>query len=134
MSLGDIDDDGDLDVFVGFSDGAIAFFKNTGTASGPILGTPESGNFGLATGGTLGICDAAGIEATGNVGSVQLTGSRSFSNDASYIYNGTVAQVTGGALPSKVRNLSTTNANSVTLNGPETVMQALMEPTRATSC
>lgn len=84
-----------------------------------------SGNFVLAAGGTLGICDAAGIEATGNVGSVQLTGSRSFSNDASYIYNGTVAQVTGGALPSQVRNLSTTNANTVTLNGPETVMQAL---------
>ena len=89
----------------------------------PLVG---AGNFVLATGGTLGICDAAGIEATGNVGSVQLTGSRSFSNDASYIYNGTVAQVTGGALPSKVRNLSTTNANSVTLNGPETVMQALL--------
>ncbi|WP_460502667.1 T9SS type A sorting domain-containing protein [Hymenobacter agri] len=84
-----------------------------------------SGNFVLAAGGTLGICDAAGIEATGNVGSVQLTGTRSFSSDASYIYNGTVAQVTGGALPGQVRNLSTTNANNVTLNGPETVMQAL---------
>ena len=84
-----------------------------------------SGSFVLAAGGTLGICDAAGIEANGNVGSVQLTGTRSFSNDASYIYNGTVAQVTGGALPSQVRNLSTTNANNVTLNGPETVMQAL---------
>ena len=88
----------------------------------PLVG---SGNFVLAAGGTLGICDAAGIEATGNVGSVQLTGTRSFSNDASYIYNGTVAQVTGGALPSQVRNLSTTNANTVTLNGPETVMQVL---------
>ena len=92
------------------------------TACQPLVG---AGNFVLAAGGTLGICDAAGIEATGNVGSVQLTGTRSFSNDASYIYNGTVAQVTGGALPSQVRNLSTTNANSVTLNGPETVVQAL---------
>ncbi|GAA4021569.1 hypothetical protein GCM10022409_01550 [Hymenobacter glaciei] len=92
------------------------------TACQPLVG---SGNFVLAAGGTLGICDAAGIEATGNVGSVQLTGTRSFSNDASYIYNGTVAQVTGGALPSQVRNLSTTNTNNVTLNGPETVVQAL---------
>jgi hypothetical protein len=89
----------------------------------PLVG---SGNFMLAAGGTLGICDAAGIESTGNVGSVQLTGTRSFSNDASYIYNGIVAQVTGGALPSQVRNLSTTNANNVTLNGPKTVVQTLI--------
>jgi hypothetical protein len=88
----------------------------------PLTGT---GNFVLAAGGTLGICDAAGIEATGNVGSVQLTGSRSFSNDASYSYNGTVAQVTGGGLPGQVRNLTTTNANTVTLNAAETVMQVL---------
>ncbi|MBH8571240.1 VCBS repeat-containing protein [Microvirga sp. STS02] len=88
----------------------------------PLTGT---GNFVLAAGGTLGICDAAGIEATGNVGSVQLSGSRSFSNDASYTYNGTVAQVTGGALPNQVRNLTTTNANTVTLNAAETVMQVL---------
>ena len=88
----------------------------------PLVG---AGNFVLAAGGTLGICDAVGIEATGNVGSVQLTGTRSFSNDASYIHNGIVAQVTGGALPGQVRNLSTTNANTVTLNGPKTVTQVL---------
>ena len=88
----------------------------------PLVG---AGNFVLAAGGTLGICDPAGIEATGNVGSVQLAGSRSFSSDASYIYNGTVAQVTGAALPSQVRNLSTTNSANVTLNGPETVNQVL---------
>lgn len=92
------------------------------TACQPLIGT---GNFVLAGGGTLGICDPAGIEVTGNVGSVQLTGSRSFSNDASYVYNGTVAQVTGGALPSQVRNLTTTNANNVTLNAAATVVQAL---------
>ncbi|MBO2009116.1 T9SS type A sorting domain-containing protein [Hymenobacter negativus] len=92
------------------------------TACQPLTGT---GNFVLEAGGTLGICDPAGIELTGNVGSVRLTGTRSFSNDASYIYNGTAAQVTGAALPTQVRNLSTTNANAVTLNGPETVMQVL---------
>ena len=92
------------------------------TACQPLTGT---GSFVLEAGGTLGICDPAGIELTGNVGSVQLSGTRSFSNDASYIYNGTAAQVTGGALPSQVRNLTTTNANNVTLNAAETVMQAL---------
>ncbi|MDQ2772719.1 MAG: T9SS type A sorting domain-containing protein [Bacteroidota bacterium] len=88
----------------------------------PLVG---AGNFMLAAGGTLGICDPAGIETTGNVGAVQLTGSRSFSNDASYIYNGTVAQVAGGALPGQVRNLTTTNPANVTLNNSETVNQVL---------
>ena len=92
------------------------------TACKPLIGT---GNFQLEAGGTLGICDPLGIELTGNTGSVRLSGTRSFSNDASYIYNGTVAQVTGGALPSQVRNLTTTNASNVTLNAAETVMQAL---------
>lgn len=92
------------------------------TACQPLIGT---GNFVLAPGGTLGICDPVGIELTGNLGSVRLTGTRSFSNDASYLYNGTVAQVTGGALPSQMRNLSTTNAATVTLTGPATVRQAL---------
>jgi hypothetical protein len=92
------------------------------TACQPLIGV---GNFVLAAGGTLGICDPLGIEQTGNTGSVRLTGTRSFSNDASYIYNGTVAQVTGGALPSQVRNLTTTNTNNVTLNSAEKVMQAL---------
>jgi hypothetical protein len=92
------------------------------TACQPLTGT---GNFVLEAGGTLGICDPAGIAPTGNTGSVQLSGTRSFSNDASYIYNGTAAQVTGAALPSQVRNLTTTNANAVTLTGPETVMQVL---------
>ncbi|MBC8081633.1 MAG: VCBS repeat-containing protein, partial [Hymenobacter sp.] len=83
------------------------------------------GTLTVHDGGTLGICDPLGIELTGNTGSVRLTGTRSFSNDASYLYNGTVAQVTGGALPGQVRNLGTTNATDVTLTGPETVMQAL---------
>jgi hypothetical protein len=92
------------------------------TACQPLVGT---GNFVLEAGGTLGICDPAGIAPTGSTGAVRLTGTRSFSNDASYIYNGTAAQVTGPALPSQVRNLTTTNANGVTLSGPETVMQVL---------
>jgi len=92
------------------------------TACQPLTG---AGNFVLAAGGTLGICDPAGIEPTGAVGAVQLAGTRSFSNDASYIYNGTVAQVTGAALPNQVRNLTTTNPRNVTLLGPETVVQVL---------
>ncbi len=56
---------------------------------------------------------------------MQTSGSRSFSLDASYLYNGTLAQSTGTALPAQVRNLTTTNANPVTLTQPVRVAQVL---------
>ncbi|RZL13334.1 MAG: hypothetical protein EOO62_08420, partial [Hymenobacter sp.] len=84
-----------------------------------------SGSFTLEAGGTLGICDAAGIAASGSTGAVQVTGSRSFSPDASYVYNGSAAQSTGSGLPSQVRSLTTTNASDVTLSAPVSVAQTL---------
>jgi hypothetical protein len=84
-----------------------------------------AGSFTLAAGGTLGICNAAGISSSGATGAVQTTGTRSFSTDASYVYNGTTAQSTGNGLPSQVRNLTTTNANAVTLAAPTSVVQVL---------
>ena len=65
-----------------------------------------AGSFTLAAGATLGICDAAGISASGSTGAVQTTGTRSFSTDATYVYNGTAAQVTGNGLPATVRSLT----------------------------
>ncbi|QKG54352.1 T9SS type A sorting domain-containing protein [Hymenobacter sp. BRD67] len=56
---------------------------------------------------------------------MQVTGPRSFASDASYVYNGTAAQVTGNALPGQVRNLRTTNANDVTLTAPVSIMQVV---------
>jgi hypothetical protein len=84
-----------------------------------------AGSFTLAAGGTLGICNAAGIASNGASGAVQTTGTRSFSPDASYLYNGTTAQSTGSGLPSQVRSLSTTNANNVTLSAPIRVAQVV---------
>jgi hypothetical protein len=83
------------------------------------------GTFTVAAGGTLGICDAAGITATGNSGAIQLAGARSFAADASYVYNGTTAQVTGSGLPPQVRALTSTNPSSVTLSQPLVVAQTL---------
>ncbi|QKG51853.1 T9SS type A sorting domain-containing protein [Hymenobacter sp. BRD67] len=83
------------------------------------------GTFTLASGATLGICDAAGISITGPTGAVQLAGTRSFSPDASYVYNGLGPQLTGSGLPSQARNLTTTNANDVTLTSPLTVAQVV---------
>ena len=88
----------------------------------PITG---NGTFTVADGATLGICDANGIATTGNTGAVQTTGTRSFSSAASYVYNGTTAQVTGAGLPSQVLALTTTNTNTVTLSQPLAVAQTL---------
>ena len=74
-----------------------------------------SGSFALAASGELRICDAAGIALTGAVGAVQ-TSNRTFSGEASYVYNGTVGQVTGSGLPSRVRSLTLNNAAGLTLS------------------
>ena len=83
------------------------------------------GSFTLAAGGTLGICDPAGISASGATGAVQLTGTRSFDTDASYVYNGTAAQSTGSGLPATVRNLTTTNSADLTLTSPTNTTQVV---------
>ena len=75
-----------------------------------------AGNFDLQAGGAIAICDPAGIATTGAVGAVQVTGTRSFSPQASYLYNGTVAQATGPGLPAQVLNLGVLNPASVTLS------------------
>ncbi len=84
-----------------------------------------AGSFTLAAGGTLGICNGAGIASSGATGAVQVTGTRSFSPDASYRYNGSTAQTTGTGLPSQVRNLTTTNPTALTLSAGTSVSQVL---------
>ena len=79
----------------------------------PIIGT---GSFDLQAGGAIAICDPAGIATTGAVGAVQVTGTRSFSPQASYLYNGTVAQITGPGLPTQVLNLGVLNPANATLS------------------
>ncbi|RZK61150.1 MAG: hypothetical protein EOO59_05765, partial [Hymenobacter sp.] len=99
--------------------------QNGGTLNTNCQALTGPGTFTLQTGGTLGICDAAGIAVTGSTGAVQVAGTRSFSADASYVYNGTAAQSTGNALPGLVRSLTTTNASDVTLSAPVRVAQTL---------
>ncbi len=82
------------------------------------------GSFALAAGGTLYVCDAAGLTTTGNTGAVR-TATRSFSPDASYIYNGTAQQTTGAGLPATVRNLTIDNPVGVTQPGALSIAQVL---------
>jgi hypothetical protein len=68
-----------------------------------------TGSFTLEAGGTLGICDPAGITLSGPTGSVRVTGPRTFSDDAYYLYLGSTqsspSHVTGNGLPGTVREL-----------------------------
>jgi len=74
------------------------------------------GNFDLQGNGSLDICSVDGIAATGPIGSVQMTGTRTFSNDANYIYSGTLGpQVTGNGMPTTVRSLQNFNTDGLTM-------------------
>jgi|WetSurMetagenome_2_1015567.scaffolds.fasta_scaffold00144_2 hypothetical protein len=91
-----------------------------GTGASPSVLSGSNGNFTLLSGGTLGITSIYGITtgttgATG--GNIQLTGTRTYSAGASYIYNGTSAQVTGNGLMQNnyPANLTINNPAGVTL-------------------
>jgi len=100
-------------------------------ASGGMLDTscqPLTGpaDFNVEAGAELRVCDAAGLATTGTLsGAVQTTGTRTFSPDATYLYSGPVAQMTGAGLPSQVRSLLIKNPAGVTLSAPLRVAQVL---------
>ncbi|WP_400193329.1 fibronectin type III domain-containing protein [Hymenobacter sp. B81] len=91
---------------------------NCQTISGP-------GSFVLQAGGQLSICSPAGIAPTGSTGAIQVSGARSYSNDATYVYAGSAPQSTGPGLPSRVRNLTVSNAAGLTLSSGLSVAQVL---------
>jgi autotransporter-associated beta strand protein len=116
--------------------GSQTFTKSSGTISGAInftvnsgstldMGTNvldgSSGTFTLSSGATLGIGSAAGITSSGATGNIQVSGSRSYNTGASYIYNGSAAQVTGSGLPSVVNNLTINNSAGVSLSSNVTI-------------
>ncbi|MDB5234166.1 MAG: hypothetical protein JWR44_1159, partial [Hymenobacter sp.] len=84
-----------------------------------------AGSFELQAGAELQICDPAGIATTGATGAIQLAGTRSFSPDGMYTYNGTAAQVTGAGLPSTVRSLTVNNTAALPANRTLTLSQAV---------
>ena len=92
--------------------GSLSTQGQLATSCVPITGP---GSFVLQSGATLSVCNPDGI-TNGAAGAIQLTGSRTFSNDANYIYNGGEAQVTGNALPNRVRSLAVNNTAGLTVN------------------
>ena len=91
-------------------------------------GLTGTGSFTLAADATLGICDIEGLSAAAGQGAVQLTGTRSYSPRATYLYNydGTsVAQNTGIQLPDTVRNLSVSSQSALLLSKPLNIERVL---------
>ncbi len=94
-------------------DGTVIF-----NAANFVTGT---GSFILAAGATLQTTNTVGITSSGSTGSVQTT-IRNLSNQANYIYNGTLAQSTGNGLPNTIHDLIINNATNVTLSSLCTVL------------
>ncbi|HMJ09610.1 MAG TPA: Calx-beta domain-containing protein [Pyrinomonadaceae bacterium] len=89
-----------------------------------------SGAFTLADGGTLGIGSASGITSAPGVGNIQVSGTRSFSSNANYVYDGNTNQIAGDQLPVSVQNLTIANTGAfgnsdVTGNNGQTVTSTL---------
>ncbi|MDO7847830.1 alpha/beta hydrolase fold domain-containing protein [Hymenobacter sp. M29] len=86
------------------------------------------GSFDLQSGAALRICDAAGISASGATGAIQNTGTRTFSTDAVYVYDGTTNQTIGTGLPATVRELEValTGGRSLTHNRTLSIRQRLV--------
>ncbi len=87
-----------------------------------IIGTKD---FNLNNGATLGIGSAngitAGTAAGDTVGNVLVSGTRTFSTGANYVYDGDSPQVTGDGLPTTVNDLTIDNATGVTLSQATTI-------------
>ena len=70
-------------------------------------------SFTLEHGAKLITAHPQGISATGATGSIQVTGTRTYSGDAEYEYNGSAKQATGTGLPLIVRRLIIDNSSGV---------------------
>ena len=119
-----------------FNSGGIQTFTSGGTISNGIDFTINAGTtlqmaaastvissigtFTLSSGASLGIRSTAGISTAGATGNIQTT-TRSFSNGANYLYNGSAAQVTGSGLPATLNSLTIDNTAGVTLTNSSTV-------------
>ena len=78
-----------------------------------------SGAFTLASGGTLAIGQATGIN-----GNITVSGTKTLSPGANYIYNGTAAQAAGALLPATVNSLTDNNTTGAVTLGQVTTVTA----------
>jgi len=84
-----------------------------------------AGHFTLSSAALLGTKNVYGFTATSDYGAIRVSGTRSYSQSANYLYNGTSAQETGDGLPSSVLDLTIWNSAGVTLTSNTTVTGVL---------
>lgn len=84
-----------------------------------------SGNFILNSGAKLRTGHSSGIETSGAIGAIQVSGTRTFNTGASYEYNGNIPQQTGNGLPPTVSKFKINNPSGVTLNNSLTITDSL---------
>ena len=83
--LADIDNDGDMDMFLGSKNGHILFYENTGTSDHPVFSTYLINPFGLAFTGSYSFPDLADLDNDGDLD--MLTGG--FLTETYYYYENT---------------------------------------------
>ena len=87
-----------------------------------VVGSGSTGTFNLAADGTLGVTSADGITTSGATGNIRVTGTRTYTAGAKYIYNGTIPQNTGNGLTQNIpANLTIDNASGVSLSAATTL-------------
>jgi hypothetical protein len=87
-TLADIDNDGDVDLFVGGYNGNILFFQNTGTVSAPAFASPQPNPFGLIPTNGFAIPGFADID---NDGDLDLFAGEYDGNTKYFVNTGTIA-------------------------------------------
>jgi Secretion system C-terminal sorting domain len=96
--------------------GHVTIQNNGGLYCGTnVVASVGAGVFTMNNNSYLGIGHAGGITSLGTAnGNIQMTGARNYNSTGNYIYNGSLAQVTGTGLPSIA-------INELTIDNPTTV-------------
>ncbi|HEX8650886.1 MAG TPA: C25 family cysteine peptidase [Pyrinomonadaceae bacterium] len=88
--------------------------KNGATLNCGTFIVSGTATFLIEAGGTLGVGSPNGVTTSGATGNIQVTGTRTYTVGANYVYNGVAAQVTGNALSNAPNNLTINNTAGVT--------------------
>lgn len=97
-----------------------------GTGASPsVMGSGSDGTFTILPGATLGVTSPDGITTEGASGNIQVTGSRTYSAGANYLYNGTVNQTTGNGLPANLTGVLTVNNTGASGNNSVALSQSM---------
>lgn len=101
------------------STGATLLMANETT----VVGNGSIGTFTLEANGTLGVTSVDGITTTGATGNIRVSGTRTYTAAANYIYNGINPQAAGNGLTqnSPVNNLTINNSSGVSLSAATTI-------------